>query len=72
MRTVTCPQCRRELTPRKNKFGDPIYPRHKMARAWTRSGMPSASVADDLALGHNPAALYTYELDCPVSGQPVE
>jgi hypothetical protein len=69
---MICSQCKRDIKTRINKFGDEIYNRHKMARAWDKSGHVSEDTKLDLQPGYNPSAKYTYEIDCPMSNQPVE
>lgn len=69
---MICPQCKREVKTHLNRFGDELYNRHKLAKAWMPSGKLSDATSQDLQPGHNPFEPYTYELDCPMSNQPVE
>lgn len=68
----TCPECGRTLNTRIGKFEIEVWPRHKMATAWTKSGMPSEATGKDFAPGANYSAAMTHEIDCPNSGQPVQ
>lgn len=71
---MKCPTCGRELSVKKNRFGDPVWPRHKMARLAdldTRTGNPK-HISDELAYkASNPDAYALWQIDCPNSGQPV-
>jgi len=66
MDKITCPQCHRSITPRINRFGDVVYPWHKMATIY------QASDEYRWRPGINPAAAQINEIDCPMSGQVVE
>lgn len=73
-----CPECGRKITVRTNKFGDEIYARHKMATAMestpgdeTNDLAQMSEVRLDFLPGHNPFAHPIYEIDCPMSGQPL-
>lgn len=66
-----CPQCRREIKTRRNKFGDTIYAPHKMATTgdFVR---PDHEIHDDYKPGHSVNALALWQIDCPMSLQPLE
>ena len=74
---TTCPTCQRKLNLKTNRFGDLIYPRHKMARLgdYTSSTRPKSKqpfprdLREEL-FAANPLAAASYDLDCPMSGQP--
>jgi hypothetical protein len=61
---------------KKNKFGDPIFPRHKMARMIAKPGEPHSpsgmtlEAAAEYAPGHDPDREPLWKIECPMSGQP--
>lgn len=69
---MICPTCNRDIPTRETKFGDRVYRRHKMARAWDKAGRVTHETSLDLRAPYNPNAPYTYQMDCPMSGQPIE
>lgn len=76
--TKQCPKCGRTLKVKPNKFGDLIYPRHKSVRLsdYTTSSRPRTvkPLTPELheEIRHPDRGFGTWELDCPMSGQPVE
>lgn len=69
---MKCPQCgRSDLKMRSNRFGDEIFPPHKMAKL--SSYNPSRGTPSELGaeLRGNRAAAALWEIQCPMSGQPV-
>lgn len=70
---MICPQCNRELKPNQNKFGDAIFPRHKMMRLGDYNPTKHYPEAIGAELrGPNYSAAALYDLECPMSGKPVD
>jgi hypothetical protein len=69
-----CPGCgRTDLKVRANKFGDSIWPRHKMATiSGGKQPLPEKVITEFFwKPGVNPDAYPLWEMDCPESGQPL-
>lgn len=70
---MKCPSCgRTDLKMRRNRFGDEIFPPHKMGRLSSYNpvhGTP-AEIHEELKR-INPLADPLWKIDCPMSGQPV-
>jgi len=70
--TAVCPKCGRTVKTHLTRFQDRVYNSHKLATASDRAGRPTEATKADLTGPQNRSASYTYELDCPNSGQVVE
>ena len=68
-----CPQCGRTIELKRNRFGDLIFARHNMARAYAEGSTtkPSQDTREDLRPGHDRDKTYTFQQRCPMSGQPL-
>jgi hypothetical protein len=69
-RFALCSVCGRLVRIQKNRFGDKILGRHKMARCWDDGGQLTLPTLEDFAPGANLSYAATYELDCPGQGEP--
>lgn len=70
---ATCPTCgRTDLKMRKSKFDDEIFPPHKMAKLSSYNPIKHTppEIGEELTR-RNPDAAALWEMDCPMSGQPV-
>lgn len=72
---MRCPQCKRNVKTHLNRFGDECYNHHMMAtiQDWKpvedQENMSEAH--RDFLPGYNPIAYSLYQIDCPMSGQPI-
>lgn len=80
-KTAVCPQCRRTIAVNANRFGDKTYARHKMKTSKMLDDELYGRVQSDgnaareeiLSIdAPNPLAFGIHEIDCPMSGQPLE
>ncbi len=72
-RKMICPACHRELKTKRSKFGDEIFPRHRMMKLGdynTITHQPR-EISEELR-GENYTAPTLYQLECPMSGKPVD
>lgn len=70
---MICPTCHRELKTYRNKFDVEIFPRHHMMRLgdYNTTKHQPREIGDELR-GPNTAAAALYDLECPMSGRPVD
>lgn len=68
---MICPQCKCDTVTKTNKFGDVCFRQHKMASI-TDLENPESELKQDYRLGYDGYKYPLWQIDCPMSNQPVD